>query len=871
MSYWNQMYKKQFGGKTNKNKLTVDSPKSNSRTSSRNSNSRPLLQNPSTATTTIINTPRPRQRPQVVQFTKKNSPSKKDQSKRRPPQTQRRSDIPVGAERSGGSERRATTPVTRRRKWPSSTPRMPPRTTTRRPVTRRTTPMPTKRTTEKRSPSVREDDGMGGEHVGKIKTWSRVTSGAKRPDTTPAPPAKSTRIITTTIQGTPIITGVTSEAISSTPPSISKWVTSGSEYFVMESSPPSTTQRPKTEGPDATSSTPPQISKWVTSGSQFFVQKSTTTERPAVLEELGMGAEGSKPLPYNAKLSPSDIWKAPAAWTTNAPRATAAASGSGWETSGTKLNLGSGDQWVPAPPSADEKEWLTAENLFSSTKKAIVTTPRPKTVTNSPIVVIPLEGHQSAPKVDVELLKPLVRDPITVINFKQDPSDDDEGGSSSEEKEEYVGYFVKKLAEGTKRPKPNTVSSLDMEVSKTTGISTFRPSTESLGWPKLSQFIQKAKRPAAPGKTNGKAIASNKGSEEKDLFNRKGGSAEMRLPEPVVVTSDAIKTKWTPEVASNILKENSDWFFHSQSTASSDGGNALEAKPPLEEKTENGAQKPQGQDNAWSAENLHLSWTTNVPKTTAALSGGFWESPGAKLGSLWSSEKGVGEEDKADLPGGKEDFDYGKTKWSFEPLKDTKPEEVFEGSLSLFPEKQSNEEFLNLVRKLEAMSLMRATTTTKRPRRRTTTMRPRRKQAKPNTSVRPKEKQQQQRQKQPQEQQQGPLFYPLLYPKHSKQQRETSTSTTTTEKLPDKSEYWLTTTTEAPSPLNAISKRIGNSAAPLAGLSAATLVYGAASVLPALFGKRRRRRRRRRGAEHYPFLFRPPRIAFSGEQSSYRL
>ena len=856
MNYWNQMYKKQFGDNLgNRNRLGGNVANHNAR--NRNSNSRPLLQNPTgTATTTIINTPRPRQRPQVAQLAKKNAPRKEDKPKRRPPQYHKWSNFPTGAERSKGSEMRATTPVMRRRKWPSSspsTPRIPLRTSTRRPPVKKTTPMTTKGTTEKRSPTERgDDDAMDEPQFGKIKTWSMVTSGVARADITTAPPSKSTRVI------------ATEASSSSTPPSISKWVTSGSEFFVVESSTTSTTQKPKIEVPEATSSTPPQISQWVTSGSQFFVQKSvsTTTEQPQ-LEELAIQEEGSKPLPYNAKLSPSDIWKEPAAWTTNAPRSTAAMSSGSWDTSGTKLNLGSGDQWIPAPQSDDdEEEWLTAENLFSSTGSAKMTTPKPKSVTNSPIVVIPLEGHQSAPKVDVELLRPLVRDPITVINFKQDPSNDDEGGSSSEEKDEYVGYFVKKLAEGTKRP-TSKVPSLDVEFSKTTGISTFRPSTESIGWPKLSQFI-KGKRPAAPGKTTGKAIAAKKGKPDNSFFNR-AGTTEVKVPEPVVVTSDAIKTKWTPEVASNILKENSDWFFHSQSAVT--GENAKDEETNVEKKPENDFQKPQGQESSWSAENLHLAWTTNVPKTTAALSGGFWESPGTKLGNLWSSEKGVGEEDKH-TDSGEEEFDFGKDRWSFEPLKDTKPEEVFEGSLSLFPEKQSNEEFLDLVRKLEAMSLMRATTTTIRPRR--TTKRPRRKQAKPNTSVRSKEKQQQEPKIKAVPAVPGPLFYPLLYEKHSKKQRETSTSTTT-EKLPDKSEYWLTTTTEAPSPFNAFSKRIGNSAAPLAGLSAATLVYGAASVLPALFG-RKRRRRRRRGVEHglgHPF--RPPRIAFSREQSSYRL
>ena len=184
MSYWNQMYKKQFGGNignTNRNRLPGNGPKSNARTRIRNNNSRPLLQNPTgTATTTIINTPRPRQRPQVVQFAKKNVPSKKDKSKRKPPktlaQTQKRSNIQRGAERSGGSDKRATTPGTKRRKWPSSTPRMPQRTTTRRPATRRTTPMTTKGTTEKRSTTEREDDAMEEAQFGKIKTWSMVTS-----------------------------------------------------------------------------------------------------------------------------------------------------------------------------------------------------------------------------------------------------------------------------------------------------------------------------------------------------------------------------------------------------------------------------------------------------------------------------------------------------------------------------------------------------------------------------------------------------------------------------------------------------------------------------------------------------------------------
>ena len=863
MSYWNQMYKKQYGGNmgnTKKNRLGGNGPKSNARTRTRNNNSRPLLQNPTgTATTTIINTPRPRQRPQAVQSPKKNVPNKKDKLKRKPPQIQRKSDIQRIAESFTGSAKRATTPVTKRRKWPSSTPRMPPKTTTttRRPVAKRSTTITTKGTTEKRSPTEREDDAMEEAQFGKIKTWSKVTSSVWTTRTTPAPPTKSTRIITT-------------ENASSTPPPISKWVTSGSEFFVLESSSTSTTQKPEAKVPEATSSTPAPISKWVTSGSQFFVRPTSTTPKPE-LEVSRIDAEGARPLPYHVKLSPGSIksssnrWNENEewAWTTDAPRASAAANSGPWETSGTKLKLGSGDQWIPAPQSTDEEEgeeeWLTAENLFSSTRSAQITTPRPKTVTNSPIVVIPLEGHQSAPQVDVELLRPLVRDPITVINFKQDPSDDDEdNGGSSEEKDEYVGYFVKKLAEGTKRP--NRVPSLDVEFSKTTGISTFRPSTESLGWPKLSHFI-KGKRPAAPGKTTGKAIAA----ENSSLFNRKG-TAEVKLPDPVVVTSDAIKTKWTPEVASNILKDNSEWFFQSQSAV------ALDKKPTAEKKVQKGAQKPQGQESSWSE---HMAWTTNVPKTTPALSGGFWQSPGAKLGSLWSSVEEEGEEDKMRDDEGEEEFDFGKDKWSFEPLKDTKPEEVFEGSLSLFPEKQSNEEFLDLVRKLEAMSLMRAsTTTTKRPRHRTTKRPRRRKQPKPNTSVRPKEKQQQQ-----QQQQQGPLFYPLLYQKHSNKQRETSTSTTATtitETLPDKSEYWRTTTTEAPSPFRAISESIGNSAAPLAGLSAATLVYGAASVLPALFG-RRRRRRRRGVVEHTPqfdnnpFMFRPPRIAFSGEQSSYRL
>ena len=709
--------------------------------------------------------------------------------------------------------------------------------------------MTTKGTTEERSPTGRGDDATEEAQFGKIKTWTSVTSSVRKTRTTPAPPSKSTRVITT-------------EATSSTPPPISKWVTSGSEFFVLQSSSTSTTpQDPPSTTPKDPPSTTPQL--------EFELKVPHLKVREFEAPSNGAAAEGARPLPYHGELSPGRIKSSPNSWprndewkehalrTTNAPRTPAAASGgSSWDTSGTKLNLG--DQWMPAPQSTDEEEeaWLTAENLFSSTRSAKITTPRPRTVTNSPIVVIPLEGHQSAPQVDVELLRPLVRDPITVINFnKQDSKYDGDGGGSSEEKDEYVGYFVKKLAEGTKRP--NKVQSLDVAFS-TAGISTFRPSTESLGWPKLSQFM-KSKRPAAPlyprPETTGKAIAAEKATDN-GLFNRGGAAAEVKLPDPVVVTSDAIRTKWTPEVASNILKDNSDWFFHSQSAVA--GGSALDIKATVEK----GAQKPQGQESSWSE---HTAWTTNVPKTTAAASGGFWESPDTKLGSFWSSGE---EEDKKDG----EEFDFEKDKWSFESLKDTKPEEVFEGSLSLFPEKQSNAEFLDLVRKLEAMSLMRATTTTKRPTRRTT-KRPRRKQAKPNTSVRPKEKQQQQQEQQQQEQ--GPLFYPLLYQKHSNKQRETSTSTPT-EKLPDKSEYWRTTTTEAPSPFNKFSERIGNSAAPLAGLSAATLVYGAASVLPALFGKRRRRRRRR-GVEHRPpqydnpFLFRPPRIAFSGEQSSYRL
>ena len=84
----------------------------------------------------------------------------------------------------------------------------------------------------------------------------------------------------------------------------------------------------------------------------------------------------------------------------------------------------------------------------------------------------------------------------------------------------------------------------------------------------------------------------------------------------------------------------------------------------------------------------------------------------------------------------------------------------------------------------------------------------------------------------------------------------TSTTTTTTVKEVPSTifSFLLTTTTTTPAPpaglLQTLQNAVTNSAAPLAGFSAATLAYGAAALLPVwlplALGKKKRRRRRRK-------------------------
>ena len=264
-------------------------------------------------------------------------------------------------------------------------------------------------------------------------------------------------------------------------------------------------------------------------------------------------------------------------------------------------------------------------------------------------------------------------------------------------------------------------------------------------------------------------------------------------------------------------------------------------------------------------------------------------------------EDGTEEEEDGD-----EAFTFGN-KWSFEPQtseSESNPDALYAGSLSLFPQQQSNAEFLDLVKRLEAMSLMRAaattTPTTKRPAMTTatTTETTRRPYRRPPTRKPVRSKPQATKvtsaaavvSKKPTRTRKPPLF---LFPPNT-------TTTTTSTPAPDTTRSTTTSSppsltrihspeqtaaaaasapgapphnphymmgnfaggdhpthlekqpaTEAPSTFSMLSSTLANSAAPLAGLSAATLVYGAASMLPAwlpaaLAGRKKRRKRRKR-------------------------
>jgi hypothetical protein len=296
-----------------------------------------------------------------------------------------------------------------------------------------------------------------------------------------------------------------------------------------------------------------------------------------------------------------------------------------------------------------------------------------------------------------------------------------------------------------------------------------------------------------------------------EYMKHKEGEMPREPPKPVVVTSGAIKTEWTAEVANNIIKKNSKWFFDN---AIPGGGSKKVVSPPKEDEKE-GPERIE--ELLWKIKNT--------------------EETGDK-----DEESNKGQEDQTEEVSDLDDFDFGD-KWSYKPLSlpDARPESLYVGSLSLFPKQQSNAEFLDLVKRLEAMSLVRAPATTTTSTTTTTTPSPVRAASSGGIT--------------------RPIFSFKTHPHLTrKQNTDAPAIVTTTTRRPNR--FIKHVTTQSPSPFSVLSTTISNSAAPLAGISAATLVHAAATFLPSWMGGKKKRRRKRRSLHAFERDQRALRLAY---------
>ena len=168
---------------------------------------------------------------------------------------------------------------------------------------------------------------------------------------------------------------------------------------------------------------------------------------------------------------------------------------------------------------ADDGNWLTAEDVIPSLKSPAMT--------NSPIVIIPVEaggGRKPLPEVKLNILKTHTKNnPITLVNLK---SESDELEQDDDEKtQNYLNFFLSKFSPETTTPKILTTSFVVRDK-----VEPERPQSLHQPFPPPSRLPQL------------------------DSIN---AMAPTATPEPVNVTSNSVQTFWSEDVISKVLERNS--------------------------------------------------------------------------------------------------------------------------------------------------------------------------------------------------------------------------------------------------------------------------------------------------------------------------
>lgn len=185
--------------------------------------------------------------------------------------------------------------------------------------------------------------------------------------------------------------------------------------------------------------------------------------------------------------------------------------------------------------------WLTAKDILHNLEAQLLISKDEtnKEMTNSPIVIIPIEEDESVPAINVEALKPIAsRNPITFVNMN---------GRPPQRRPIYEPLVTKST---TKRPQLPSKTFVDNFWSSRNNVSLIRKSQ-----PDPSDVITFATN--FPMETS--TIGLRRPSYPWDIFddpNKGIGSVEeLQVPSPVNIYSPVIKTNLTPEVIPNLMQK----------------------------------------------------------------------------------------------------------------------------------------------------------------------------------------------------------------------------------------------------------------------------------------------------------------------------
>ncbi len=178
--------------------------------------------------------------------------------------------------------------------------------------------------------------------------------------------------------------------------------------------------------------------------------------------------------------------------------------------------------------------WLTAKDILHNLESSLLLSEQNKEMTNSPIVIIPVEDEYDAPSIDYEALKPIAsKSPITFVNMNGRPNAPQTRPVKPDKPPS--SYFV----ENFWTPERKNVSLVRRKFSTPKPVGADEVITFRNNFPMDSSTVG-LRRPAWDPADPNKGI---------------GSFEELQVPPSVNIYSDVIKTNLTPEVIPNIMQK----------------------------------------------------------------------------------------------------------------------------------------------------------------------------------------------------------------------------------------------------------------------------------------------------------------------------